>query len=359
MGSGILSRSNFENSWYLQDSWKIHQKLLVELGLRSDRDLILSHWNMSPRLGFAWSPPRWANTRFSGGVATIYNPTDLRQFTRPLDQYVVSTTFNPDGTIATGPFASVYTSGTNVVTPRATTWNLGLQQQFPRLVVGSIQLLRRRSSDGFSYVNGLAENGAVPPGLDFAGPPSELGAVYVLTNQRVDTYAAVEASARQRLKSGFEWMVSYTRSRALSNAVLERSVDEPLVVANDTGALPWDAPNRWLGWGYLPTWWKKWAIAYLVDWHSGFPFSVQDQFGGLVGPVDDHRLPQFFELNFFVEHELVVRTYRLAVRAGFNNITGHFNPTVVENIVNSPTYLGESGGQSRALNFQVRLLGRQ
>jgi hypothetical protein len=154
-------------------------------------------------------------------------------------------------------------------------------------------------------------------------------------------------------------MVSYTRSRALSNAVLERSVDEPLVVANDTGALPWDAPNRWLGWGYLPTWWKKWAIAYLVDWHSGFPFSVQDQFGGLVGPVDDHRLPQFFELNFFVEHELVVRTYRLAVRAGFNNITGHFNPTVVENIVNSPTYLGESGGQSRALNFQVRLLGRQ
>jgi hypothetical protein len=63
-------------------------------------------------------------------------------------------------------------------------------------------------------------------------------------------------------------------------------------------------------------------------------------------------------LNFFAERRLVVRGYRLAVRAGFNNITGHFNPNVVENIVDSPNYLQESGGQSRALNFQLRYLGR-
>src|SRR5580692_1675994 len=94
--------------------------------------------------------------------------------------------------------------------------------------------------------------------------------------------------------------------------------------------------------GYLPTWWQKWAVAYLLDWHSGFPFSLQDQYGQLVGAVDDQRVHQYFELNLFVERELVVRTYRLALRVGFNNITGHFNPTVVENVVGGSTFLEES-----------------
>jgi hypothetical protein len=358
-GSGILSRSNYENSMYLQDAWKIQKNLLVELGLRTDRDMILGHWNVSPRAGFAWSPQGSEKTRISGGVATIFNPTDLRLFTRPLDQYILSTYFNPDGSIASGPLASVYTAGTDVQTPRATTWNLGVQQQFSKSMQGRIQLLRRRSTDGFSYVNALAADGTPPSGLNFSGPVSELGAVYELTNQRQDTYDAVELSIRQPLRGRYEWMVSYTRSRALSNAVLENSVDQPSIVADNTGPLPWDAPNRWMSWGYLPTWWQKWAIAYLLDWHSGFPFSLQDQYGQLVGGVDDRRVHQYFELNLFVERELVVRTYRLAIRAGFNNITGHFNPTVVENVVGGSTFLEESGGQNRTLIFEARLLGRQ
>jgi len=358
LGSGALSRSNLENSVYVQDAWKVREKLLIELGLRGDHDLILGHWNPSPRAGFAWSPPGWEKTRISGGVATVYNPTDLLLFTRPLDQYSVSTYFNPDGSIASGPVASVYTAGTNVQTPRATTWNLGAQRQFPKLIQGKVQLLRRTSTRGFSYVNALAANGPVPPDLSFAGIPYPLAAVYELTNRREDTYDSVEVAIRQPLKGRYEWMVSYTRSRALSNAVLDHSIDQPLVVADNTGPLPWDAPNRLLSWGYLPTWWKNWSLAYLLEWHSGFPFSVQDESGALVGVVDQYRFKDFFELNFFVERRLVVRGYRLAVRAGFNNITGHSNPNVVDNIVGSPTYLQESGGQSRALNFQVRYLGR-
>jgi carboxypeptidase family protein len=359
IGSGVLSRANFENSIYLQDAWKIRQKLLIELGLRADHDLILSHWNTSPRAGFAWSPPGWESTRFSGGVATIYNPTDLALFTRPLDQYTTSTYFNPDGSVASGPVASVYTAGTNVQTPRATTWNLGAQREFPKLIQGKIQLLRRHSTRGFSYVNDLGANGGLPAGLNLPTVLVPLGAIYELTNQREDTYDSVEVAVRQPLKGRFEWMVSYTRSRALSNAVLDHSIDQPLVIADNSGPLPWDVPNRLLSWGYLPTWWKNWAVAYLLDSHSGFPFSVQDQYGQLVGVVDDHRFKQFFELNVFVERQLILRSYRLAVRAGFNNITGHFNPNVIDNVVGGPTYLREYGGQSRSLNFQVRYLGRQ
>ena len=358
VGSGNVSRSNYETSVYAQDAWKIRPDVLVELGLRMDHDQILDHWNWAPRAGFAWSPKGSENTRVSGGVGVIYNYTDLRLFTRPLDQYSTSTYFNPDGTVAAGPLASVYTAGSNLQTPRATSWNLGVQHQFPKLLQGKIQLLRRQSTRGFNYVNDLTAGSTLPAGLNLSDITGQLSAVYALSNQRQDSYNSVEVSVRQPLKGRYEWMLSYTRSRAISNAVLEYSIDQPLTVSNNSGALPWDAPNRLLSSGYLPTGWKNWAIAYLLDWHSGFPFSVQDQFGQLVGPVDDHRFRQFFELNFFVERQMVIRRYRVALRGGFNNITGRLNPNVVDNVVGGPTYLNEYGGQSRALNFRLRFLGR-
>jgi hypothetical protein len=141
--------------------------------------------------------------------------------------------------------------------------------------------------------------------------------------------------------------------------VIERTVDQPLTVSADTGPLPWDAPSRLLSWGYLPAWSKSWAFAYMLDWHTGLPFSIQDPYGQLVGTVDDKRFPQYFELNLFLERILSYRGYRLSLRAGFNNITGHFNPTVVNDVLGGTTYLSEYGGQARALNCQVRFLGHR
>ena len=68
----------------------------------------------------------------------------------------------------------------------------------------------------------------------------------------------------------------------------------------------------------------------MLDFHTGLPFSTQDQYGQLVGAVDSRRLPVYFELNLFLERILSVRGYRLALRGGFNNITGHFNPTAAD-----------------------------
>jgi hypothetical protein len=97
----------------------------------------------------------------------------------------------------------------------------------------------------------------------------------------------------------------------------------------------------------------------MLDWHSGLPFSVQDPYGQLAGSVDDHRFRQFFELNLFLERQLSVRGYRVALRGGFNNITGHSNPNVVDNVLGAPTFLRQYGGQARALNFRLRFLGHR
>jgi hypothetical protein len=358
-GSGRLSRANYESAIYAQDSWRVRPWLLVEVGWRADQDRVLDRLNLSPRAGFAISPPGMEGTRIAGGFARIVDPTNLQLFTRPLDQSASSTYFDAAGSLIYGPVVSVFTLGPNPRNPRADVWNLGAERVLPKLLQARLQWLRRRSSRGFDYQNNLPAAEQLPAILAGAPNPGPLTAGYVLTNQRQDQYDSLEIALRQPLKGRFEWMVSYTRSRATSNAVIERTIDQPLSVSLDNGPLPWNAPNRLLSWGYLPAWGRSWAVAYLLDWHSGLPFSIQDPYGQLVGTVDDHRFRQFFELDLFIERQLSVRGYHVALRGGFNNITGHSNPNVVDNVVGGPTYLHQYGGQARALNFRLRFLGRR
>jgi hypothetical protein len=257
-----------------------------------------------------------------------------------------------------GPVTSVFSVGQHLENPRADIWNFGVEQSLPKAIQGKIQWLERHSTQGFDYLNSIPTGEQLPAILAGAPNPGPIMAEYVLSNQRQDYYNSVEIAVRQPLKGRFEWMVSYIRSSATSNAVIDRSIDQPLTVSNDTGPLPWNAPNRLLSWGYVPVWRKNWAIAYMLDWHSGFPFSVQDQYGQLMGTVDQYRFVQFFELNLFVERQLTIRGYHLAVRFGFDNITGHQNSNQVENVVGGPNFLYQYGGQSRALDFRLRYLGK-
>ena len=87
--------------------------------------------------------------------------------------------------------------------------------------------------------------------------------------------------------------------------------------------------------------------------------NFQDSFGHLVGRVDTFRFPAFFELNLHIERRVGFRGQWWAVRAGFNNITNHANPNVVNNIIGTPQTGALYGGQSRAFNVRLRYLGKQ
>ena len=358
-GSGSLARSNRESSLYVQDSWHLRQNLLLEYGVRIERNQILQNWNLSPRFGFAWSPSGWESTRISGGFARVFDSTNLRTFTRPVDQYIASTVYDQSGMPGT-PSLSIYRiSASQLTSPASLNWNLGIGRTLPKGLVAQTQWLLRRGSSGFSYINTIPERQRIFGLVDFQGDKSPLfDAVYTLTNQRRDFYQSVDISLRQAIGNQHEWMASYTRSSARSNGVVDRSIDEPVVVRNNAGPVPWDAPNRLLSWGFLPTPLKNWSIAYLMEFRSGFPFSIQDQQGRLQGTVNDHRFPSFFEWNLFVERRVTIRGYRIGLRGGFINIAGHENPNVVNNILGSPFFLQMNGGQKRALNFRLRFLGK-
>jgi hypothetical protein len=358
-GSGLAQLVNYEASLYLQDSWEPHPRLLVELGLRGDWDQILHYWNVSPRVGAAWQPPALNRTKISGGYGVLYDATNLRVFSRPLDQYSLTTYYDDSGIVERGPALTVFTiENPRPARPRYHNWSASIEQEFAAGFHSRLEYLRRSGQYGFTYRN-LIQPAAEPASTFHRRfEADEFDAIYQLTNDRQDRYDHFRFTVRQTIKRKYEWLVSYTRSRATSNAVIDASIDEPLVVYDNIGAMPWDSPNRAISWGYLPTFWKSWSFAYLAEYRSGFPFSIVDEDGRVNGQVNARRFPYFFQLNLHLERRFSLKKHLWAFRAGCNNVTNHSNPTVVNNYVGSANFLQFYGGEDRSFNFRFRWLGR-
>lgn len=353
VGSGAFERPGLEASWYAVDSWRLRRDVKVEVGIRQDWDELVRRAALSPRLSVSYSPS--GQTRLSAGYAITHDAANLTLFGRPLDQHALTTRYNPDGSVASGPLETAYTVDYGgLKLPRYENWSASIGRRLPGRIDASMNYLRRRGGNGFTYVNTSSGGATVPPQF---GGPVESG-VYALTNSRRDRYDAAEIVVRQSLSGQFEWMASYARSRAVSNVVLDLSIDQPFQVLDNLGPLPWDAPHRFLGWAYLPLPRKNWAVAVLCDARSGLPFSVVDESGRVVGGVDSHRFPAKFELNVHLERRFTFYGYRLAVRAGVNNITDHANPSAVNNTVGSPQYLEFLGNEGRHLVVRLRVFGR-
>jgi hypothetical protein len=357
-GNGLLNRSNYEASSYVQDTWTLKPKLLVEAGLRQDWDAILGTMTVAPRVATAWAPPGLQNTKLSAGYAVIREATNLRLFVRPLDQYTLTTYFLPDGS-ESGPSATIFTNDNRkLLTPTYQVMNLGLDQRLPGGVYARVDFLRRRGESGLNYssVTGinrrlLADRAAALGATTFDG-------LYVLGNGRRDVFDSVGLTLRQEFRGQYEWMASYTRSRSFSNSVADLSVDSPTQITSNVGRMPWDSPNRFMGWGIFPLPRKDWALPFMVEYHDGFPFSVHDDSGRLKGDINSFRLPAFLELNTHLEHRFTFHKQRWAGRAGFNNVINHKNPNVVNANSDSRNFMHFYGGQGRTLNFRIRWLGK-
>jgi hypothetical protein len=267
--------------------------------------------------------------------------------------------FDSSGQLARGPALSVFTIGPEELSrPRYRNISLGVEQKLPGSVFTRVNFLRRRGNRGFAYSNTISPR--VPPTTLFLERYDErpFDGIYDLANQRRDEYDSVEFTARQPLKGQYEWLASYTYSRARSNAAIDINVETPTLAADNSGALAWDAPHRLVSWGYLPTRWKNWAWAYLLEWRNGFPFSIVRDDGHILGGLNSSRFPAHFELNLHLERRFRFRGQLWALRGGFNNITNRKNPNVVNNVLGAPNFLAFYGGTSRALNFRIRWLGK-
>ncbi len=86
-------------------------------------------------------------------------------------------------------------------------------------------------------MNVLNPNAPAPPEFVQIYQTTQFDAIYQLENQGKQQYDSAEIALHQSFGKGYEWMASYTRSRAYSNAVADVTVDQPMLISNNAGPL--------------------------------------------------------------------------------------------------------------------------
>lgn len=344
-----FSKSNFEYSGYIQDRWIVSQRLLVEGGLRLDRDTIVDNTLLSPRIATTYLLSDKRETKASFGFGIFYDATNLGMVTHPLNGKRFDTFYATDGIAPVrGPIETMFgitSEGLNA--PRYINWSVGIDHKLPAAIYMSANFVERRGSRGFVFLNRGNFTSTRQSGY------------FELGSDRLDRYEALQLTARKMFKSNYPLFFSYTRSFNRSNAAFEVSIDNPVFGKQAGGPLPWDVPNRLIAWGLLPIpYVKDFDFAYSMDWRSGLPFNVVDENQQLQGSPNSSRFPTYFTMNLHVEKRFGLLGRKWAFRVGVNNITNHENPSWVDNNMDSANFLRFGGSNERAFVGRIRLIGK-
>ena len=350
-GGQYSTTYNSEVSAYAEDRWLLTNRLLVEPGIRLDWDQIVRSPLFSPRLAGTYVLDNSGNTKLSAGIGIVYAATNLVLVARPLAGQRQDTFFvDSSGHSLTTPSTVLTTFSADKNTlqaPRFVNWSVALEKKLPKSVFLKAEILQRRGTRDFVY-----------------NTPNDLsGGNFLLQNTRDDYYRAFQLSLRHSFHERYMLMGSYVRSSTHSNRVLDFNVDNPILSAQQPGPFLWDAPNRFLSWGFLP-FFKLPVIhaldlVYSAEARTGFPFYVYNDLQQLVEQPGSRRFPTYFTLNLQMEKRFHLFGYYWALRGGFDNITNRSNPVVVNADINSPQFLTFSGYDRRAFTSRIRFLGKK
>jgi hypothetical protein len=356
IGSPAQFKNNVEAYGYALDRWTPVSSLTFEGGFRTQWDQYTGGAPFAPRLSAAWSPKWSGGARFDLGWGVFYDAVTLNTLALSQEQQSIATYYGPTGAITQGPIETRFVlNPQDLRLPRFALTSFSADRKLFGNIYGKMNLISREGSRGFTF-----EEGLVNPTTN----------IYLLDNIQRQRYRAAEFSFRRTFLSRYEWFASYTHSEARANAVVNYTVENPILTPQAGGPLPWDAPNRFLAWAWGPVQ-KQWFPHFmepivgetdaevLIDYRTGFPFSATDETGDIIGEPDSRRFPSYGTVNIALERRFPFRGYLWAFRLAVVNVLDRANPNVVNNDIASPQFLTYQRGQTRAFNVRLRLLGRK
>ena len=344
VGEGVLDREQTEISTFVQDKWIVNSRLVFDLGLRFDRDSIGQNNNFAPRFGFVVTPTNSDRTIVRGGVGLFYDkiPLNIGAFEQYQSLRVNTIVFNAGAFDLVDRILLQNTAPDHLENPYSVAWNLQLDHQAHQ------RLLLRLGYEERSTRR------------DFVLEPtrSEL----LLRNNGRSRYRELQALARFRFQEGRNVFLSYVRSQARGNLndfnTYFGNQKHAVIRPDEYGRQPFDAPHRLLFWGDFAVPFNM-VLTPVVDWRSGFPFSIVNEDQNFVGPRNGGgRFPRLLTLDLLVMKALKIRFRgkEYKGRAGFTvfNITNHWNPRDVQNNIASPQFgtFFNSADRSVRLKFE-------
>lgn len=355
-GNPLLDYANENYSFFIQDDWRAHRRLTLNLGLRYDVSSVSSEKegrlqnfdlntltftppgqklhdvdsnNFGPRFGFAFDLFGNGKTALRGGYGIFYD--------RDLPASFGSPQANTFPTLSVDLFTALFVCGIfpqypvdpaayacavpnafhierDLQTAMAQHWSFNVQHDlgFATLQVGYVG----------NHVTHLLTNGVVTPrNINRRDPvtqvrplSSKFGDIFVVGDYPQSNYNALQVTFQRNLSKGLRFNVNYTWSHAIddvvgffkdyqdeNNARAERASSDQDVRHNFTMDAGYDLPLRdWFGGG--PDWIVDgWQLNTITQIRSGLPVNVTRQggvFGGFsfrpdIVPGVDTRCPNY------------------------------------------------------------------
>jgi outer membrane receptor protein involved in Fe transport len=318
-----------ETAWYVGDQWAITPRFTLDLGIRFDKDTITSSTLAAPRAGFLLAVTGDGKTLLKGGVGLFYDRVPLMAATFPDLPDRTVTVLGQNGV---APSAVSYQNELNgaLRNPRSTSWSLELDRQLVAGLSLRIAYEHRNTSNDF----------VVSP------VPTGTTGVLLLSNSGGNSYREFQVAARYKVRQHL-LNASYVRSRAFGDLndlnQFFGNLAQPVVQPDARGRLAFDAPNRFLFWGTIAAPWKL-TIVPVYDVHTGFPYSVENEYREYVGPRNIDRFPRFSSFDLQISRPITLRLHehrqRARVGVGVFNLFNHFDPRDVQNNLASSRFGG-------------------
>ena len=313
-----------ELAGFIQDRWRVNNRISLELGLRADREAITQRINVSPRAGMSISVLPDGRAILRGGLGKFVERTPLT--VGAFSQYETATVqrFAPGGAPLGNPVAFAHIIDGRLESPESVVQTVAWDQRFRREVFFKVAYVHRTGSHAY-IVNPDAARGAL-----------------VLTSSGKSTYWEIETTGRYLVNERRDVTVSYVRSRSTRDL---NSYDDffgnfrnPIIRANENSLSPTDVPHRVIVRGSmgLP---GTWTFAPLYEFRTGFPWSAVNEFQDFVGPRNESgRLPRVSTFDFTLTRPFQFKKHRFSAGLRVFNAFGTGDERDVQANVTAPDY---------------------
>jgi len=305
-----------------RDVWTVGNRLQLDAGARMDRDSSYGAVARSGRVGLRYAFDDDSVTVIRAGYGGFVGRLPLAVeafggYPARIDTAIDAET----GSVLERTVLVPTVERLQLLRARALT--LQAERRFGRLLDGQIGFTNRQSTHLATL--------EVPT---ISGPAA-------VRSTGTGSYRELQLSVRKAWLHDQQVFVSYVRSSALGElndfATLFQPLDAPLLQPGGISRLPADARHRVIAWGTfnLP---RRFVVSPVIEWHSGFPYSVVDERYRYFGTPNQAMFPPFFAADFILFKTVTVRQRSADLGIQLFNATNHFNPRDVYPVRGAPRF---------------------
>jgi len=329
---------------YAQDRVQPSSRWFVEFGARLDRDGVVGRWNVTPRVGAALLLNESGSSVLRGGYGLFFERTPSAAGAFKFGQFetFTDTRFADNGITPLGPpVPFVHVTSPSLRTARAATWDVTYEYRW---------------KPSFSlHASFLDRQGSRELMLD-AERSGGTGVLRLQSDGR-SVYRDLEAGFHFSHPSRADLTATYSRSLAEGDLNPFASYFDamlwPVVTPHSDGPLPTDVPHRFLARGrLLPA--STWLIVGILDWRTGLPYSLVNEYLDFVGPRNAQRMPNYLRVDLGLEHRFKIFKLQPWIGVRAYNALNAFLPADVQANISSPAFGSFYNSQFRQYRLQVR-----